>query len=87
VNISFILVSQSTDVTYTQLIRITERGEPVLVLSNDQSFAYDAQLCSWVRIADNHFKNSEFYRTLASSASEKSILKQSMVRLDRPPQN
>lgn len=44
--------------------RVTEHGEPILVLSDRHAFAYSRDFCSWLRVADDHSPNSDYSRTL-----------------------
>lgn len=48
-------------------VRVTSKGEPILVFSDGHVFFYSSELCSWLRIADDSTPNSEFIRTVPSS--------------------
>lgn len=47
--------------------KVTERGEPILVLSDGHTFVYSRDFCSWLRVADNSSPNSDFLRTVPST--------------------
>eukprot|EP00173_Palmaria_palmata_P005075 Plantae.Rhodophyta-Palmaria_palmata.ctg8209.p1 GENE.Plantae.Rhodophyta-Palmaria_palmata.ctg8209~~Plantae.Rhodophyta-Palmaria_palmata.ctg8209.p1 ORF type:complete len:282 (-),score=38.04 Plantae.Rhodophyta-Palmaria_palmata.ctg8209:238-1083(-) len=42
--------------------RVTDAGEPLLILSDSHAFFYSKDLCSWLRVADDAAPNSEFTR-------------------------
>lgn len=42
--------------------RVTDQGEPLLILSDCHVFFYSRDLCSWLRVADDTAPNSEFTR-------------------------
>lgn len=47
--------------------RVTESGEPILVLSNGHAYVYSTNFCSWLRVADDSAPNSDFVRTVPST--------------------
>lgn len=47
--------------------KVTELGEPILVLSDGHAFVYSRDFCSWLRVADDSSPNSDFVRTIPSS--------------------
>uniref|UniRef100_A0A7S2ZSX4 Protein HIRA n=2 Tax=Rhodosorus marinus TaxID=101924 RepID=A0A7S2ZSX4_9RHOD len=52
---------------------VSDREEPILVLSDGHAFVYNQRLQSWLRVADDHSPNSEYYR-LVPPAGDKSLL-------------
>lgn len=59
--------AQATLVRAIALGRITEAGEPILVMSDRHAFVYSRNFCAWLRVADDSSPNSEYARTLAST--------------------
>lgn len=47
--------------------KVTDRGEPILILSDGHAFVYSREFCSWLRVADSSAPNSDFVRTVPSS--------------------
>lgn len=49
------------------LCKVTESGEPILLLSDGHAFVYSTDFCSWLRVADDSAPNSDYVRTIPAS--------------------
>lgn len=49
--------------------RVTEHGEPILILSDGHAFLYSRDFCTWLRVADDFSPNSDYQRLVSSSKS------------------
>lgn len=62
-----------------QVGSVSDLGEPILVLSDGHAFVHSKKLGSWLRIADDHAPNSEFYQLLPPPGDD-SLLSKLQVR-------
>jgi TUP1-like enhancer of split len=55
--------------------RVTDQGEPLLILSDSHAFFYSRDLCSWLRVADDAAPNSEYTRGSSSVPDRVGLLR------------